>query len=824
MQRMEKMSAKRLFDVFFSTAGLVLLSPLFVAVALLIKMDSAGPVFFVQKRVGKKFRLFDLYKFRSMVPEAAKRGGLITADNDPRVTKIGRFLRKTKVDELPQLWNVLKGEMSLVGPRPEVEKYVTAFQDDYKEILEIRPGITDVASLTYRDEEKVLEGKADPEEYYLHMILPEKIKLAKEYVRSVSLAYDLKIIGLTLFKVIYPHDTVHEMITAVTPYRRPIVIAMQIGVFILANYLAFIIRFDGEIPRREMASFLKYLPLLVLLRVIFLYVFSLGKGLWRYVGVRDLLNITAAISVGSVGFIIIVRYFFVDAYYPRSIYVIDWFLNIFLLGGLRLFRRIHEKEIGRQTFKKRIIVIGAGNAAEMLLRDVESNPFYTYKVVGLIDDNPVKKGLTLRNIPILGTRKDMMSIVEREKPDEFLIAMPSISRSEFENILGDLRQYGLPIKTLPSLWSLLSGKGMVSSMQVIEPEDILFRAPACNGSVDLKGFIRGKRVLVTGAGGSIGSELSRQIASFEPGKLVLFERHEENLYKIDKTLRTRYSDSSSFIVSVIGDILDEKRVSDVMEQYHPHVIFHAAAYKHVPLMEDNACEAFRTNVVGTKIVAEKAIGSGAERFILVSTDKAVNPVNVMGMTKKIAEEMIYSLSKDAVGGRLRFIVVRFGNVLESSGSVVPLFREQIEKGGPVTVTHPEITRYFMTISEAVRLVLQAAAVGKGGEVFVLDMGKPVKILELAKRMISLYGYNPGVDIEILFTGLRPGEKLHEELFNTYEKLVKTSHAKIDVANSNGRVRKNVVESLAGLNTPALIGDNTGMKNSLNQLIHSLSEH
>jgi FlaA1/EpsC-like NDP-sugar epimerase len=260
-----------------------------------------------------------------------------------------------------------------------------------------------------------------------------------------------------------------------------------------------------------------------------------------------------------------------------------------------------------------------------------------------------------------------------------------------------------------------------------------------------------------------------------------------------------------------------------MEQYHPHVIFHAAAYKHVPLMEDNACEAFRTNVIGTKIVAEKAIGSGAERFILVSTDKAVNPVNVMGMTKKIAEEMIYSLSKDAVGGRPRFIVVRFGNVLESSGSVVPLFREQIQKGGPVTVTHPEITRYFMTISEAVRLVLQAAAVGKGGEVFVLDMGKPVKILDLAKRMISLYGYKPGVDIEILFTGLRPGEKLHEELFNPYEKLVKTSHAKIDVANSNGRVRKNVVESLAGLNTPALIGDNTGMKNSLNQLIRSLSE-
>jgi len=282
----------------------------------------------------------------------------------------------------------------------------------------------------------------------------------------------------------------------------------------------------------------------------------------------------------------------------------------------------------------------------MLLRDVESNPFYAYKVIGLIDDNPVKKGLMLRSIPILGTRKDLLSIVKRERPDEFLIAIPSISRSEFENIVRDLRQYGLPIKTLPSLWSLLSGKGYANSMQAIEPEDILFRAPACNGSVDLKRLHPGKRVLVTGAGGSIGSELSRQIASFEPEKLILFERHEENLYKIDKALRALYPDPAPFITSVIGDILNERRMGEVMEVYRPHVVFHAAAYKHVPLMEDNAYEAFRTNVVGTRIVAEKAIGAGVERFILVSTDKAVNPVNVMGMTKKLAEEMIYSMSRD----------------------------------------------------------------------------------------------------------------------------------------------------------------------------------
>jgi FlaA1/EpsC-like NDP-sugar epimerase/lipopolysaccharide/colanic/teichoic acid biosynthesis glycosyltransferase len=816
------MKAKRLFDVIFSILGLIFLFPLFLVIALLVRWDSAGSILFSQRRVGRDFKPFDVYKFRTMVADAPEKGGLLTSSHDPRITRVGRILRRAKVDELPQLWNVLKGDMSLVGPRPEVEKYVEMFKGDYQEILEIRPGITDIASLTYSDEETILRDKPDPEKYYIHVLLPEKIRMAKEYVRHASLGYDLKLISLTLLKIIYPHDRVLDFITVLTPFRRPIVIGIHILIFALASYLAFFIRFDGKIPNSEFAAFLRYLPILVAIRIIFLFTFALDQGLWRFVSVKDVLNISGATTLGTLVFFFIVRTVFGDEGYPRSVYVMDWFLNVFMLGSIRLFRRLHEKRHGRKMFKKRVLVIGAGSAAEMLLREVDSSPYYPYEVIGLIDDNPLKKGLMIRNVKILGDRKALSEIVDEEKPDEFLIAIPSASRSEFSVILEELRQYALPIKTMPSLWSILSGRGSFNTLRAVEPEDILFRAPALNGSVDLTDLIRGKTIMVTGAGGSIGSELCRQIAGFGPERLVLYERHEENLYKIDKALRGIFTNPPSIITPVIGDILDEVKVDEMMRTYRPQLVFHAAAYKHVPLMENNPCEAFRTNVEGTRVVAEKASQYGVQRFVLISTDKAVAPVNVMGMTKKIAEEIIQHLAHGGREGGTRFITVRFGNVLESSGSVVPLFKEQIARGGPVTVTHPEITRYFMTIGEAVRLVLQSAALGRGGDVLVLDMGNPVKILELAKRMIDLYGYKPGIDVDIIFTGLRPGEKLDEELFNPYESVTKTSHTKINLADSNGSFRTNVLELLDGMEQMGFPREDGSMKEMLGQLIQSFS--
>jgi FlaA1/EpsC-like NDP-sugar epimerase/lipopolysaccharide/colanic/teichoic acid biosynthesis glycosyltransferase len=808
---------KRLFDIFFSSIGLLVLLPLFAVVAILIKIGIPGPIFSVHKIIGRGLKPFALYKFRTMVEGASKKGLPITTSDDLRVTRIGRFLRKTKIDELPQLINVLKGEMSLVGPRPEVRKYVSRYRKDYREILKIRPGITDIASLTYKNEEELLKDKKDPEEYYIHVILPEKIKLSKEYVRKASFIYDLKLILLTIFKLVYPQTTVLKIVNILTPYRRPIVIGIQIIIFMISNYLAFFIRFDGNVSTPYLYLFLKYIPLLLLFRTIFLFTFSLDKGLWRYASVTDLLNIITATSLGSLLFFFSVRYLFVDTFYPRSVYAIDWFLNIFSLGGIRMFRRLHEKSDGKRADIKRIIVIGAGDAADMFLRDMEHSSSYTYEVIGLIDDDPRKKGLKIRNVPILGTRKDLLKIIERENPDEFLVAIPSASPLKRGRIVKDLRQYGLPIKTLPNLWDILSGKNSLNRIKIVEPEDVLFRAPAFDKCEDLEAFFNGKRVMITGAGGSIGSELSRQIASFNPELLILFERHEESLYKIDIELDNNHK---SKIYSVIGNILDEKRVAELMEKFRPNVVFHAAAYKHVPLMEENPYEAFKTNVLGTRTIAENARDFGVERFILISTDKAVNPISVMGMTKKIAEEIVHYLTTSQTlnpSASTKYITVRFGNVIESSGSVIPLFNEQVKKGGPVTVTHPDVTRYFMTIPEAISLVLQAAFIGNGGDVFVLDMGKPVKILDLAKRVISLYNYRPGIDIDITFIGLRPGEKLHEDLFNNYETIEKTSNPKINKAISNGRVNHNILERLDSLNDPELFKDKSDIKDILIKL-------
>ena len=764
---------KRLFDIFFSALGLIVLSPLFLLIAILIKLTSPGPVFFRQERIGKNFKPFLLYKFRTMVPDAEKKGPLITAAGDKRVTKIGYILRKTKMDELPQLINVLKGDMSLVGPRPEVKKYVEMYKKDYEEILKIRPGITDIASLTYSNEEELLKGKNNYEDYYAYVILPEKIKLAKEYIKKASLWFDFKLILKTILKLIYPAKTINKIIENLGSYRTVLVVFIQILLLALSNYLAFFLRFDGQVSKKEMILFFKFLPILLIIRGIFLFLFGLHKGLWRYTSIQDVLNIFYSIGLSSLTFVTTIRYVFKNYAYPRSVYAIDAFLSVLFLTGIRFIRKIHTLLEGSGFYKKKLLIMGAGDAAELLLREIEHSPHYPYEVVGLIDDDPQKRGIKIRGVKVLGTRKELDKIIDKTDPDEIVIAIPSASAETLQSIVNDLRQYGRPLKIMPKVWQILSGNGLLSQVKQVEAEDLLFRPPVYNNCDELKDFYKDKKILITGAGGSIGSELSRQIAKFNPKVLILFEKHEENLYKIDLELKNAFKNLK--IYSIIGDIKDSEKIKSVMENFLPDIVFHAAAYKHVPLMEENPTEAFKNNVIGTKIIAEAAREYNVEKFIFISTDKAVNPINVMGITKKIGELMMLELSKNS---KTKYIIVRFGNVLDSSGSVVPLFREQIKRGGPVTVTHPEVTRYFMAISEAVHLVLQAAKMGNGGEIFVLDMGEPVKILELAKRMISLYGYVPGKDIEIIFTGLRQGEKLHEELFNHDERIERTIHPKI----------------------------------------------
>lgn len=792
---------KRVFDLICSLAGLIILSPLFLVIAVLIKTRSHGPVFFTQERMGRNFRPFKVYKFRTMVVDAPQKGPQITVGGDERTTPIGRFLRRFKLDELPQLFNVLKGDMSIVGPRPEVNKYVQMFHKDYEKILRVRPGITDTASLTFRNEEGLLKDKDDPESHYRNFILPDKLKLSKEYVNKASIIFDVKLILVTLLMIFYPGELIERLVGLITPKRRAIVLSAEILAFGLANYLAFFVRFDWNIPDGEMALFFKYLPVVILVRLSLSLVFSTYKGFWKYTSTRDVFKLAGTLATGTFIILIAIRYIAGEMAYPKSIYIIDWFFNMTLLMGLRFLCQFHNKVIATDiTCKSRVIIIGSGNGAEMLVRDIHQNRTYPFHVVGLVDDNPCKNGLLLRGVPVLGTRHELDEIINKEEPDEFLVAIPSLSPERLDDILKHLRTYGLPIKVMPGMRDLLVGKQSIDELNAIMPEDVLFRCPTLDeDNTDLKLFFKGKKIMITGAGGSIGSELATQVAGFDPASLILFERHEEGLYKIDLKLRDRPYDLSSNLVSVIGDVLDRERVDEIMARFQPQIIFHAAAYKHVPLMEANPNEAFRTNVLGTKTIVESARRHGVEKFVLISTDKAVNPVNVMGKTKKLAERVVRAFAREA-DCSLKCVIVRFGNVLGSSGSVVPLFRRQIKNGGPVTVTHPDIIRYFMTIPEAVKLTLHTSLMGEGGETFVLDMGEPIIILDLAKRMIELNGYKPGKDMEIVFTGLRPGEKMYEELFNKEEETHKTIHPKIRKAIQVGDSYGNLHGLLQGLST------------------------
>ena len=657
------------------------------------------------------------------------------------------------------------------------------YKDDNNDIQKMKAGITDISSQAYIDKDFDLNDNV------------KEIKLSRECRRNSSSKFDLKLIFLTILRLARETFIIKKISNCAFAYRKSVIISIHLIIFVTSCFLAFFVRFEGGIHASYIDLFFKYLPLLIIFRVMFLYLFSLDQGMWRYVNTRDVFRIVMATSIGSLLFFLSLRYYFGETAYPRSIFVMDWAFNILFLGQARMSKLILRKVISRLKSNgyKRVIIVGAGDGAEMLLRNIERNHMYPYKVIGMVDDNPYMKGLKIGNTPVLGTREDLKVIVQDKKIEELIIAIPSLSRNKFSEIVKDIRQCGLPVKSAPCLLDIMNGRGSFNEIKVVEEHDVLFRSAV---SADIKKIgvhLKGKVVMITGAGGSIGSELSRQVSLSGAEKLILFEKHEESLYMIDKELNPlvvneKDSDErSGLIVPVIGDILDEDRVTAVMEKYQPQIIFHAAAYKHVPLMESNACQAFKTNVLGTKLMAQKASEFGVERFVLISTDKAVNSTNVMGMTKKMAETIIgaYSarLNEETQNDsrRTKYVTVRFGNVLGSSGSVVPLFREQIESGGHVTVTHPDITRYFMTIPEAVSLVIQASGLGNGGELFVLDMGEPVKIVDLAERMIRLYGYEPNIDIDIIYTGLRPGEKLYEELFNSYEVITNTTSQKIKMA-------------------------------------------
>lgn len=560
------------------------------------------------------------------------------------------------------------------------------------------------------------------------------------------------------------HPVNPHLLDLLNRYRRAIVVGVHLALFVASNYVAFLLRFDGEIPALEWRVFTGTLLALVAVRGGFFLRFLLYEGLWRYTSIWDLRDLLSAVAGSSVVAYVLIHFLAGISTYPRAVFVIDALVLTMLAGGIRLVRRVYRGYSSPEG-ARRLLIYGAGDAGEALVRDLMVRDGNEYEPVGFVDDDSRKVGQRIHGLPVLGTRKTLAAIVERARPDELLIAIPRADPATMRDIVRALEPFKLPIKTVPSLVDLLSGRVRLTQIRNLKIEDLLQRAPIGLDQARVIQLLEGHRVLVTGAGGSIGSELCRQIAKFKPSVLTILDRYENGLYAVAADLEG--GDPSTRVDVVIADITDQKRMEAVFSATSPDVVFHAAAHKHVPLMELNPQEAVKNNVMGTRMLVEAALKYRVGRFVLISTDKAVNPSSVMGTTKRIAE-LIVRLAGDQ--GPTVFATVRFGNVLGSNGSVVPRFVQQISAGGPVTVTHPDVRRYFMSTIEAVQLVLHAAAAARTNELFVLEMGEQIRILDLARNLIHLSGYIPDREISITFTGLRGGEKLHEELVSAGETL------------------------------------------------------
>jgi FlaA1/EpsC-like NDP-sugar epimerase len=576
--------------------------------------------------------------------------------------------------------------------------------------------------------------------------------------------------------------------TALLAFRKPLMILAHINAFAVSLLLSFLVVNEMQFKRAWLDVYTNLLIFALAVKVPVFGLFRQYRGWWRYVGISDLLGILRASLFSTL--IIVAAWFaisyidFIRMYLPdgmdtiaEGVCIADMFTTVLILGGLRMLIRLYYEEFrtvesGRL---KRFLIVGAGNAGEALLREIHRMPVAEYDVIGFIDDDPAKQGISIHGISVLGTVEELPKICIDRNIEEIAIAIPSATHHQLRRVIQVCEGTKIRFRTVPAITDIASGKFKVSQIRNVDINDLLGRE-AVQLDLDLiETFAKDKIILVTGAGGSIGSEMCRQLCKFEPELLLLVEQAENPLFYIEKELHRQFPRVS--LETIICDITDKLRVEEIFEQYKPQVVIHAAAHKHVPLMELNPSEAIKNNVGGTKTVADAADKFDVTNFVMISTDKAVNPTSVMGSSKRIAEMYIQDLSMTS---DTHFVTVRFGNVLDSQGSVVPIFKKQIAEGGPVTVTHPDMKRYFMTIPEASQLVLQAATMGKGGEIFVLDMGEPVKIVDLARELITLSGFRPGEDIEVVFTGPRPGEKLFEELRIEGEDMQRTRHSKISI--------------------------------------------
>lgn len=565
------------------------------------------------------------------------------------------------------------------------------------------------------------------------------------------------------------------------PMNRIIaLILLDIMSIIVASFAAIYVRFDfsfGGIPKEYLMKFEHIIPFNIILTLIFFALWKLYKSVWRYASATELINIVFATTCAAIAQTVLC--YIMDQKMPRSYYAVYWFFLFGLTCAIRFSYRIlriinmKRADITEKNKKINVMVIGAGAAANAILKEIETSQYVSLSVKCIVDDNAGCHGKFLRGVPIIGGRDKIADAVGEFGIDEIIFAIPSANTKTRKEILDICKETGCKLRTLPGMYQLINGDVSVSKLKEVEIEDLLGREPIQINTEEVLNYVRDKVVMVTGGGGSIGSELCRQIAAHRPKQLIIVDIYENNAYEIQQELIRKYPKLD--LAVLIASVRNTARINSIFEKYRPNIVYHAAAHKHVPLMEVSPNEAIKNNVMGTYKTAQAADRYGAEKFVLISTDKAVNPTNIMGASKRICEMVVQMMNQNS---KTNFVAVRFGNVLGSNGSVIPLFKKQIAEGGPVTVTHPDIIRYFMTIPEAVSLVLQAGAYARGGEIFVLDMGEPVKILDLATNLIKLSGYRVGEDIEIKFTGLRPGEKMYEELLMSEEGLKKTDNKMI----------------------------------------------
>lgn len=587
-----------------------------------------------------------------------------------------------------------------------------------------------------------------------------------------------------------------------------------------AVLLAYLIRFEGEIPHLFWSTIPHAFLLLGGCTILSLLVTKVYRFSWRFAGIRELSLIIRASIMGlllSWGIYHALRLAGINTIIPNSVFILSWLIALMGLGTSRLaWRLLHDSTVSFQPHHQRALIVGAGSAGKMLVDELLHNDETDVYPVAFLDDDPKKQNLHVKGVPIVGTRSALPEIVTSLQIDLIIIAIPSLGKQELAKLIDQCKSTRLQIKLLPRLRDLIEGKMAIGQIRDVQVEDLLGRESAEVNIQEISAYLKDKVVLVTGAGGSIGSELCRQISRLNPRRMLLVGHGENSIYAIENELRRTYP--ALAIEPIIADIQDRVRMDSVFAKYRPSIVFHAAAHKHVPLMETNAVEAVKNNIFGTKNVAECAHKYRADRFVAISTDKAVNPTSVMGATKRMTELLIQSLDKESA---TKFVAVRFGNVLGSRGSVIPLFKEQIKQGGPVTVTHPDMVRFFMTITEAVQLVIQAGAFAKGGEIFILDMGKPVRIADLAYDLIRLSGLEPHVDIEIVYSGIRPGEKLYEEILTHEEGATASKHNRIFIGKPSDFSYEELAYVLRRLESIIQRNDTPQLHEEICSLLHHL---